>query len=117
MLQGVIGAFATGTYSVTRTTAATLVAGRIVAGMASSFSISASVQPVEGRDLLAMPEGLRSEETRVVYTTTELRTLTEGHGADVVTIDGDLWTVDKVERWQAFGEQHYRAFVARQATS
>jgi len=117
MLTGVIGAlgFKTGTYTVTRTAAGTRTLGRYTAGAASTFSIEASVQPVTGRDLQAMPEGQRAEETKVVYTTTELRTRTPAGEPDTIAIDSETWAVTKVERWDAFGDTHYRAYVARQA--
>lgn len=114
-LTGVIGAFATGSYTVTRTAAGATALGRYTAGSTSSFDIAASVQPVSGRDLLALPEGLRADETRIVYTTTELRALTSASDTDAITIDGETWDVVRVERWQAFGGTHYRALAARRA--
>lgn len=114
-LTGAIASFSTGTYTVTRTAAGSSTLGRYTAGATSTFDIVASVQPVTGRDLLAMPEGLRADETRIVYTTTELRALTAASDADVVAIDGEVWGVVQVERWQAFGGTHYRALAARRA--
>lgn len=113
-LVDVIASFATpGPYTVTRTTASTYLNGRLVAGTTSQFTITASVQPVSGRDLKALPEARHGEEVRVVYTTTALNTLIPTHAADVVTLDSEPWEVFRVERWQAFGNTHYRAFVAR----
>lgn len=113
-LTGVISRFKTGTYTVTRTAAGTRTLGRYTPGAPSTFSIVASIQPVTGRDLQTLPEGQRAEETRVVYTTTELRTRTATVEPDTLSIDSETWAVTKVERWQAFGGTHYRAMVARQ---
>jgi hypothetical protein len=114
-LTGVIGRFMSGTYTVTRTAAGTRTLGRYTPGASSTFSIDASVQPVTGRALQALPEGHRAEETRLVLTTTEIRTRTPTNEADTISIDSESWAVVKVERWDAFGGTHYRAFVARQA--
>lgn len=111
-----IARFKTGTYTVTRTAVGTRTNGRYTPGATSTFDITASVQPVTGRDLQSLPEGQRAEETRIVYTTTELRTRTATVDPDSISIDSETWAVVKVERWQAFGNTHYRAFVARQTT-
>lgn len=79
----------------------------------TTFAIVASVQPVTGRMLMDLPESQRADETRVVYTETELRTRMNGNDPDVVTLDAEPWTVVKVERFDAFGGTHYRAYVAR----
>lgn len=114
MLTGVLDVFATGTYAVSRRGPGTLTAGRLTRAAGTTLSISASVQPVDGRTLQALPEGQRAEESRVIYTATELRTRGPAGEADDVTIDGEPWTVTRVERWDGFGETYFRAFVARQ---
>jgi hypothetical protein len=114
---GAIASLSTGTYTVTRRAVGAYSDGRWTPGGTSSFSIIASIQPVSGRLLLALPENERTEEQRVVYTITELRTRIGAADPDVVTIDGDAWEVSRVDRWQAFGAVHYRAFVARQAVT
>ena len=66
-----------------------------------TFSIIASVQPASGRDLLRLPEARRALETRVLFTVTQL--LDGGQGAafeaDRVSIDGQDWEVQQVQRW------------------
>ncbi len=62
----------------------------------------------------ALPEGRRGDETRVLYTATELRLGATGSiDPDVVTIDGEPWEVVKIDRWQHFGETHYVVVVSR----
>lgn len=77
-----------------------------VRGIASATSDSttyaiASVQPASGRDLLRLPELRRSNETRVLYMTTPLRTGDAGEDreADLVLIEGEQWEVQHVETW------------------
>jgi hypothetical protein len=115
-LTGVISRFSTGTYTVTRTAAGSYTTGRYAAGAPSTFAITASVQPVQGRDLQSVPEAQRGEEVKVLWTTTELRTRGAGE-PDSVSIDGEAWRVVRVKRWQAFGGDgsgdHYEVYVAR----
>lgn len=97
----VIASLDTGTYAVTRRSAATYVLGRSQPGGTAPLTIDASVQPATGRDLLRLPEGRRTTETRVVYTPTPL--LVGGQGtaneADLIAIDGRTWEVQLAESW------------------
>jgi hypothetical protein len=85
--------------------------GRALLSAPSTLSISASVQPLSGRDLQRLPEGMRAAERLKLYTTTPLAAI----GApDVVTIDGDDYEVEHVERWTGFGAgADYYKIVAR----
>lgn len=109
---GAITRFASGTYTVSRYGAPAWADGLATKASPSTFSIVASVQPVGGREIRALPEGRRGNEVRVVYTATLLRTEAAG-SADIVTIGGEPWEVFKVETWEAWGVTHYRAFVSR----
>jgi hypothetical protein len=96
-LAPVITSLATGTYTVTRRDAATSgVDGRQVAASVTTFDILASVQPMGGRDLQRLPEGLRAAERLSVYTATPLRV---SRTPDTVEIDGETWEVEVVEQW------------------
>jgi hypothetical protein len=100
-----------GTYIVQRRAAATFVAGRPVQAAPTNLSIVASIQPASGKDLLRLPEGRRSNETRVLYTTTRLLTGDQGgpNEADQVTIDGTQWEVQHCESWvQPGGDMVFR---------
>jgi len=83
-------------------------------------NVDASVQPVTGMDLQALPEGHHATNLRKLYTTAALYTRSPSNDPDLVTIGGELWEVLTVETWEAFGlgsgGDHYKAIVARQAT-
>lgn len=98
----VIDSLGTGNYSVTRRAATSFNHGRAQAGPVQSvFTIDASVQPASGRDLLRLPEGRRSTETKVVFTATQLQVGQEAGAseADIVDIDGRRWEVQLAESW------------------
>lgn len=90
------------TYAVTRRLASTFTLGRAVPDPSpTTIQIVASVQPATGRELLRLPEGRRDQETRVVFTVTELFCGGQAatYEADKITIDGVVWEVQHVERW------------------
>lgn len=96
-LQGVIARRNTGTYTVTRETDGADVDGRWVPGSTTTLSVDASVQPVTGDAMEDLPQGIRVEDVRILWTVTELRTEKSGTGADLIAI-GDLsYRVFKVE--------------------
>lgn len=80
--------------------------------LAAPFSIVGSFQPMNGDELDRLPEGLRSREVQKGFTSTELK----GEGAtqepDRVTINGQQWEVQNVERWAELGN-YWRVVVAR----
>jgi hypothetical protein len=110
--SGVIGAFQTGTYVVTRTALGTTVNGQYVPGGTSTINVDASVQPVSGRALRDLPEGMRAEDVKVVYTATELFTVRATGTPDIITIAGDRYRVTKVEAFSVISD-HYRVTVER----
>lgn len=75
--------------------------GRVVEGAQTTVVISASVSPIDGLILTRNPEGQSDEQTRTLFTTTEIFAGGQGsdYEADKVTIDGDLWEVSRVEKW------------------
>lgn len=107
---GAIASFSTGTYTRTRYAAGTTTDGVYTAGAGSYTSIVASVQPVRGAELKALPEGRHADHTRVVYSESELLAAPV---PDRVTIEGAAYEVWKAERWDAFGEMYYKAMVSR----
>jgi len=113
-MADVIALLASGTYSVTRPGITGIDSGRRVAGVTTSFSITASVQPASGRQMDRLPEGLREREGMTLWTPTELRTaqVSEGIEADLVSIDGSTFEVVAIDRWAALGN-YYRATVTR----
>lgn len=101
-VAGLISSFATGTYTVTRTARGTTSNGKIGAGTASTFTVTASAWPASGPDLLRLPEARRTSFSMNVMTTTEL--LVGGQGsayeADKISINGDDWEISAVDPWQ-----------------
>ncbi len=103
-------------YTVTRTTAPAPVAGRRVAGVATSVPIIANCQPAMGRELAVLPQASHGEDVRVLYTATDLYVAgrnvagTEYVG-DSVSIGGEPFEVFKCEPWNT---DHFRAYAARQ---
>lgn len=111
---GAIASFATGEYTrIRRAAGSTDATGDYVPGAESYATITANVQPPTageaGATLRALPEGYRVDDLRVAYTTSELRAGADG---DEVVLDGFRFAVHRVERWDAFGDSHYRALLA-----
>jgi len=75
---------------------------------------NASVQPVTGYSLQAVPEGYRDNRVVRVYTTTEVLIGDEGTDlkGDQIEFEPGRWgRVVKVEPWQVGVQSHYLAFV------
>ena len=105
-LASAVLALSNGTYQVTRFAADSYDAeGRLVKGAGSAVQVVASVQPVNGRDLLRLPEGLRTKELRALFATSALQTANEvaGTRADQVLIGADTYEVQTVEDWSTSG--------------
>lgn len=115
----VIGTLETGTFAVERRPNAPPVYGIQTTGQPAEFirfNITASAQPAGGKELLRLPELRRTEETRVIYTLAELFTGGQGQPylSDLVTMDGEKWEVQNVEKWQD-GTGYYKVLAQRQA--
>lgn len=89
--------------------------GKAVDGALTSTTIRLTKQPLNGRDLKLLPEGLRQEDTIKVYTRSALRTANQHDGtpADEVVIDSIAYRVMRVDR-QRMILPHYRAYGTRQ---
>lgn len=113
-LSDVIELLQSDSYVVTRPDPVVLVNGRRAAGTSSTFTIVASAQPASGRSIQGLPEGLRSSESMDVFTKTELRQARPDAGidADTILIDGAVFEVVNVKRWNKLGN-FYRATVVR----
>lgn len=59
-------------FTIKRTVAGAYVNGVYVEGAESTITIQASVQPVSGQDLVAIPEGRRASDMVKVYTSEDL---------------------------------------------
>lgn len=102
-----------GIYTVTRlATSTTFTSGRHVPGSSSTLQIAASVQPYQGKKLTIVPEGLRADDVRVIFTTTALKC--DPGACDRIAIGGVAYVVFHVEGpWELDGDTHYRAYAAR----
>ena len=94
-----------GPYTVTRRQRAAYARGIAQPTNDFTITIKASVQPATGKDLLRLPEGRRSNETRVLYTTTQLDCgdVDGPYEAATVPIDGAFWEVQHCESWNQGG--------------
>ena len=70
--------------------------GKLSPGQTSAFSIRANVQPLDGRQLLLVPEGDRTKEQYWLYTATEVRL------GDQVVRCGVNFQIQQVENWGSF---------------
>ena len=114
-LSDVIALLSSGTYTVTRTPASVYTAGRLVPGVATTFTVLGSLQPLSGREVDRLPEGAREREGMALWTTTELRGKLQTSEPDTVTVDGEAYEVQNVQRWDTLGN-YYRAVILRAAS-
>lgn len=94
---------------VTRRVESARLLGRDQAPVTSSFTIRASAQPANGKDLERLPEGRNIKDLRVFFSKTELISAGGGSLGDLVAYDGGTFEIEHVEHWSAFGEQYWRA--------
>lgn len=100
-IGGIIEDFAA-PYTVSRAGAIdfTTTPGFPLAGTPTAIPITAVVQPVRNKDLQRLPEGLRTDQLRAVFTETQLQTEPQ---PDTIVIDGLSWQVESVEPWESGG--------------
>lgn len=109
-LSGAIISLGALPYNVTRRTTGGYTAGRLNAPSTATVPIVAMVQPLSGRDLKRMPEGMQTSELRAIWTTSELKLAGGGFEPDLVTVDGISWEVQLFEDWAVLG--NYRRYIA-----
>lgn len=112
---GAITALASGSYQLSRRATGSTVNGIYTPGAAAISTITASVQPVGigrrgGALAKSLPEGRSAEDVRTVYTLTELRAAPI---PDLLTIEGVLYEVFHVARWDGLGQTYYQALAGR----
>ena len=108
----IISHLGTGSYVVNRKDTPTYVKGRLQPYTSTSFTITASVQPLTGNDMRLLPEGARADNTKSLFTPTKLKT-TGDAGPDVVVINSEDYEVFNVESWIGFGESYFRTLIKR----
>ena len=106
-LNRIMQAFPHEEYAVSRANS-TLVKGRRVDGVATTFTVVGHAQPADPAELQPLPEGVHTVDLRRLFTEDEVQT------KDVVTIDGAEFEIWKVAHWpHPDGGQHYEAFCSR----
>lgn len=114
MLLETIAALGSGTYTVTRGAAPTVVRGVATPGTTSTFTIDAGMQPIE-RGNTSTPEAARGVDSYLCYTATQLRT-DEGAGvADLVDLDGAAYEVAAVKHWVGLDEEFWIATISKRS--
>lgn len=96
-------------YTATRRATGAVVRGRVQPGAPTTFPVQGALVPLQGRDLMRMPEGMRTVERRILYTETQLFS---GPTPDTLVADGVTWEVEGVEDYSATGG-FYRCTLVR----
>lgn len=89
----------------------------------NTFPVNAVVMPaynlnriIGGADLKALVDGQKVTDIRQLFTRVQLRTRGENPplDPDVVELEGALWTVVRVERWDGDGDVSYHVVITKQ---
>jgi hypothetical protein len=111
-LSRVIQRFTTGTYTVTRTSAATSYTDGVRSAPATTTTtVVGVVQPIPGKDLERLPEGLRDAEVKYLWSTTELKCGPDLE-PDRVSVEGSTWQVEQVRKWDTLGS-YWRSVIRK----
>jgi hypothetical protein len=94
--------------TVMRTSQGEYVAGRYVPGDSQTFEAFGNIQPLNGKELLQLPEGDRDRQAVKIYTAFALE-----NNDTVTRADGINYEVQAVEDWTAFHQPHYKARLMR----
>lgn len=84
---------------------------RWVGGSTSTFDIEISLQPLNGRELMYLPEAQRSKRSLKGYTTTELQTVGvngSNQKADSFTYQGTDFEIYNVKAYKGEVLNHYK---------
>jgi len=111
-LSRLVDRFATGTYVVTRAAAATSYTDGVrAAPSTTTLSVVGAVQPIPGKDLERLPEGIRDSDVRYIWTKVALRCGPDTE-PDQVAIEGASWQVEEVRDWSLSGT-YFRSIVRK----
>lgn len=83
-----------------------------------TISILASVQPLNEKETLLLPENRREQNSYKLFTSSQLfATQKGGVNADFVVINGIDYEVMKVMPWQNSIINHYKVIVSKKTTN
>lgn len=101
------------TITVTPRTSGSLVDGIYTEAAGTPYTIQASVQPANARDLQTLPEGRRLSKAYRLYSDSSMNSLQTTQNPDRVTLgDGEYEVVTK-DPWQNGVVPHYKYIVVR----
>jgi len=91
------------------------VTGEYVEGQKEEIVLDAVVTPVNGKELLILPEAQRTSEMIKVFTDDRLYTANEyiSKIADVIIWRDEMYQVQKVEDWTRTDLPHFKSFAAK----
>jgi len=80
--------------------------GKWAAGVATTLTVSGSIQPAKGYELLLLPEGDRSRGSVIVKMDSAFQFEDEATGikADQIYYGGHWYQVQQVQQWQGHSE-------------
>ena len=104
-----------------RTAPGSYVAGVWTPGASTDTQIQVNIQPLRGHELFVMPEADRSKEWVKLYTTADIRGISEGTlsnastpaNPDLILWDGRVFEVSKVSTYKMGVLNHTKAIAAR----
>lgn len=96
----------------------TVVKGRPIPAVETSFIVEANVQPFNYRDLMVLPESDRTKEWIKVYVATSDvfrtdRQGSDGYSADEIIWQGDRFKVMRIQPWRMGVLDHQKLVCAR----
>lgn len=91
--------------------------GLYTQALESTFTIKASVQPLTGKALEALPEGLRSTDVYTLYTDATLNVASQDdeQKADEVEIGGTRYEVQRQQAWDN-GVVNHNAYIVQRVS-
>lgn len=121
LLDSIFG-FQTGVYTMIRRSAGTLVNGIYTPSATTTTSqIRAVIQPAveiarvtAGRDMREREQNQQVDDVQIVHTDTEIKGRTPTNDPEVIMIDGQEWTVIRVEKWPFSGYFFWKAVITRE---
>lgn len=101
-------------YTVTRYGAGSWVKGENVPGATTTFEVMMSIQPLNGTELLNLPEAQRTRRTVKAYAADRLFTAEQSLAAkaDRVAYDGRVFEVQDAQNWTPTDLDHWKCVLA-----